>query len=86
MEKCLREVKGKKGTIRKYLLLLRIVDNILGSLIIGNLKIGCKSIFGLCKYYKNSLFRIMEKESQENIYNPKIIDNNMNLNANGFNY
>ena len=38
------------------------------------------------KYYKNSLLRIMEKESQKNINIPKIIDNNMNLNANGFNY
>jgi hypothetical protein len=28
----------------------------------------------------------MEKESQENINNPKIIDNNMNLNVKGFNY
>ena len=35
---------------------------------------------------KKNLQLLIKKESQENINNPKIIDNNMNLNVKGFNY
>ena len=65
MEKCLREVEGKKGTIRKYLLLLRIVDNSLGSSIIGNWKIGCKSIFGLWNIIKILCLESWKKKAKK---------------------
>ena len=69
-------------TTGKYSLMLRDGGNTLGSSIIGNLGIGNKSSFGLSQNFKNSLLRVMEKESQENMNN---LNNKENINSKTFN-
>ena len=64
-------------TTGKYSLMLRDGGNTLGSSIIGNLGIWSKTNFTLNQNLKNSMLRVMDKESQENINN-----NNSNKNNN----